>query len=138
MTDLEFEVQVEDEAEADEGGACSSSTSKVYEPSPGAPPSPRPELEEDVEETEAEPEEPPESFQQVVESVVARSAEVLDQFELPEKACHCKCSLGPNGTRCIDHFSESELEDIRQVFCLYCNRSFGFQLMLSKIQDQSC
>ena len=62
---------------------------------------------------ESEVDELPQASEKAVEDAVVCSTEMLDYVARPVKACHCQCTLGPGGSRCMAHFSGSELDAIK-------------------------
>jgi hypothetical protein len=51
--------------------------------------------------------------EQTVNDAMERTREIFDLVSGKPKACHCTCSKGPDGSRCVQQFSEQEIEQLR-------------------------
>lgn len=56
---------------------------------------------------------PSNSSGQSIREAIVRSEELLEMADMPPKACHCACSLGPDGQGCLTQFTATEIDEIR-------------------------
>jgi hypothetical protein len=59
-------------------------------------------------------EDPVDAAQRCISEAVDKSAEMLDFIvTAPVKACHCECSFGPEGARCVTQFTDAEVDEVK-------------------------
>jgi hypothetical protein len=58
---------------------------------------------------------PAESCERIITEAMQRSEDLLEMADMPPKACHCTCSLAPDGRGCLTQFTAAEIDQIRYV-----------------------